>query len=119
MSSKLEQDYLYIGQTYTRVVPLRVDGKPVDITSATVTARFTRVSGTYATNNGAAVSCADTGNSDYSCGVVEVVFTDVETTALAAGHWTLELKVVEAGGDVLIFQCSPSVLIQPTGHTTT
>jgi len=116
MSSKLEQDYLYIGQTYERVVPLTIDGKPADLTGATITARFTRVSGTYATNNGATVNCSDNGASDYACGVVEAVFSAAETSSLAAGTWTLELQVTEAGGDVLIFQCQPSVNIVPTGH---
>ncbi len=116
MSGQLDQDYLYVGQTYQRAVPLMVDGLPADIAGSTVTAKFTRISGTYATNNGSEVACSDTGGSDYACGVVEVVMTDAETTTLTAGVWTLELKVVGAAGNVLIFQCSPTVQIVPTGH---
>jgi len=118
MSGILDQDYLYIGQTYERIVPLRVDGKPYDITGATVTVRFTKVVGSYATNNGSPISATDAVNgSDYSCGVVGVKFEEADTTGLSTGVWTLEVKVAEAGGDILIFQCNPSVNIVPTGHT--
>ena len=116
MSGQLEQDYLYIGQTWERIVPLRIDGKPADFTGATIGARFTRVAGTYATNNGNEVSCSDSGGSDYACGVIEVVFPEAETTVLTAGTWTLELKVTTSDNEVLIFQCNPSVQIVPTGH---
>ena len=116
MSGQLEQDFLYIGQTWKRIVPLRVDGQPYDMTGASVTAQFTRISGTYATNNGPEVTCSSGGSSDYACGVVEVEVAESETSQLAAGNWTLEIRVTEAGGDVLIFQCLPVVSVVPTGH---
>lgn len=117
MSGQLEQDYLYIGQTWERIVPLRIDGKPADFTGATIGCRFTRVTGSSATNNGIEVSCTDgQDGSDYGCGVVGVKFDEATTTQLTPGFWTLEVKVTEANTDVLIFQCNPTVSIVPTGH---
>jgi len=114
--SCLDQDSLYVGQDWVRLVPLKADGVPFNIASATVTAQFVSVNRTSATTNGSAVSCADSGSADYSAGVVEVIYSDTVTSALTGGEWILEIKVVESGGGIKLFHAKPSVNIVPTGQ---
>ena len=116
MSGCLDQDYLYVGQDWDRVVPLRVDGSPYNCTGATVTAQLVSISRTSATTNGAAQSCADSGNADFACGKIEVIYADTVTTALTGGEWILEILVVESGGDKKLFHAKPSVMVIPTGQ---
>lgn len=116
MSGCIEQDYLYVGQDWSRVVPLKVDGLPYNCTGATVTAQLVSISRTSATTNGAAQSCTDTGEADFSAGKIAVNFVDTVTTALTGGEWILEILVVESGGDKKIFHATPSVVVVPTGQ---
>ena len=116
MSGCLDQDYLYVGQDWDRVVPLRVDGSPYNCTGATVTAQLVSISRTSATTNGAAQSCADSGNADFSAGKIEVIYADTVTTGLTGGEWILEILVVESGGGKKIFHAKPSVMVIPTGQ---
>ena len=116
MSGCLDQDYLYVGQDWRRTVPLKIDGLPYDCSSGTVTAQFVSVSRTSATTNGAAQSCADTGNADFSAGMIDVIFADTVTTGLTGGEWILEILVVESGGDKKLFHAKPSVMVVPTGQ---
>lgn len=114
MSGQLEQDFLYVGQTWKRVVPLSIDNLPYNADGAQIAARFVSVGRSSATNNGPSVTCSDSGASDFSAGVIEVVFSDTETLQLVPGTWTLEI-LVDLGGQRLIFQATPSVSIVPTG----
>jgi hypothetical protein len=114
--SCLDQDSLYVGQDWVRLVPLKADGVPFDITSATVTAQLVSVNKTSATTNGSAISCADSGGADFSAGLVRVVFADTDTTGLTGGDWQLEIKVVESGTAIKIFHASPSIKVIPTGQ---
>ncbi len=116
MSGCLEQDYLYVGQDWSRVVPLSVDGLPYNCDGGAVTAQFVSVSRTSATTNGSAQSCSSGGDSDFSAGKVAVIYTDAVTSLLTAGDWILEIKVVESGGKIKIFHAKPSVTIVPTGQ---
>ena len=114
---KVIEDRLYAGQDWSRTVPLKVDGLPYAITGATVTAQFVQAnSETSVATNGAAQSCADSGNSNYAAGIVEVIFADTVTTALTGGVWTLEIKVVESGGDINLFHVTNPIRIVPTGQ---
>lgn len=116
-NQKILEDTLYAGQDWTRTVPLRVDGLPYVITGATVTAQFVQKnSETSVSTNGAAQSCADSGNSNYAAGIVEVIYADTVTTSLTGGVWTLEIKVVESGGDVKLFWIKNPIRIIPTGQ---
>lgn len=111
------KDKLYAGQDWSRTIPLTIDGLPYVITGATVTAQFVRKSSpTSYTTNGAAQSCADSGNSNYAAGIVEVIYADTVTTGLTGGDYILEILVVESGGDKNIFHVEPEVLIIPTGQ---
>ena len=112
------KDELYVGQDWARTIPLRVDGIPyVGMSGATVTAQLVKkTSDTAYTTNGAAQSCADSGNSNYAAGIVEVIYADTVTTGLTGGTWILEIKSVESGGDIRIFHITTPILVIPTGQ---
>lgn len=112
----IQEDIMYVGQDWARTVPLKVDGLPYAITGATVTAQLVSKTNTTATTNGAAQSCADSGNSNYAAGIVEVIYADTVTTALTGGLWTLEILVVESGGDKNLFHVTTPIRVVPTGQ---
>ena len=55
---------------------------------------------TAATINGSAIAQADSGNANWAAGIIEVLFSDSETSAMSTGSYYLQVNVTQAGGDI-------------------
>ncbi len=103
------------GADKTLTATLMLDGKPLDVTGWTITAAIKDRSVIDTTLNGATISCADSGGADFSAGIIEVIYTDVQTAALTAGLFELEVNGVDGSSDVEKWISEQTIKVVDTG----
>ena len=85
------------GEDRTLIASVSIDGAR-DISTATeITAVLTDMSRSSTTENGATITCADSGLADWRSGKVAVPFTSVQTAAMSTSTYELEIKATISG----------------------
>jgi hypothetical protein len=83
-----------IGDDGTILATLKKNGVAQDVSAATDVKAAIRDE--YELINGSQVTCTDTGNADWTNGVVEVIFPAANTTTMRPGVCSLEIQVNES-----------------------
>ena len=85
-------------EAITLLIPVKKDGVPwKEIASASSVVFFLIDQTKTPTQNGATITCADSGSADWASGLVAVPYTAVQTGALSPGHYIGELRVTISG----------------------
>jgi hypothetical protein len=93
-------------EAITLLIPVKKDGVPwADIANASSVIFFLIDTKKEPTQNGATITCADSGSADWASGLVAVPYTAIQTAALSPGTYIGELRVT-ISGTVRTARCS-------------
>lgn len=93
-------------EAITLLIPVRKNGIPwEDLATATVVKFFLISQNKTPTQNGATITCANTGSADWAIGLVAVPYTEAQTGAMSVGTYIGELRAT-IGGKVRTARCS-------------
>lgn len=96
-------------KTFTTVLN-DVDEKPRVLTGFTITAGLRTLDSTP-TQEGATITCSDSGGADFARGLVEIVVTDTVAATLTAGRYQWEIKVIDGSSLVSTYVLDPIIRV--------